>query len=259
MRVPQDRAHVVVPLGVERGAQQPVVVGVDLAAVAAVGVGLVVDGAEAGGGEGGEHARVRGDAGGDGLASAQSGGDELVGVVAVDGRAGGAAGGAAVAAADQQFARREPAGIEVVENLAGRTVQTGAVPGEADRVRASTESGYLPCEGRELAGCGELRQLGGEPGAALQRRPPCRRGGDVCRAGLRGERRRRERGGWNGRGGTGVGAVRACGRGPFGGSAEAVRRGAAWAGRSDRLTGNGGALGVGRGGQTRGLVGGARW
>ena len=38
-------------------------------------------------------------------AAAQSGGDELVGVVAVDGGAGGAAGGAAVAAADQQFAR----------------------------------------------------------------------------------------------------------------------------------------------------------
>lgn len=47
--------------------------------------------------------------------------------------------------------------------------------------------------------------------------------------------------------------------GPFGGSAEAVWRGAAWAGRSDRLTGERGRLEVGRGGQTQGLVGGARW
>jgi hypothetical protein len=53
-------------------------VGVDLTAVAAAGVGLVVDGAEAGCGEGGEYARVRGDAGGDGLAAAEAGGDELV-------------------------------------------------------------------------------------------------------------------------------------------------------------------------------------
>jgi hypothetical protein len=108
--VPQHRARVVVVLGVERGAEERVVVGVGVAAVAAVGVGLVVDGSEAGRGEGGEHARVRGDAGGDGLATAKACGDELVGVVAVDGGAGGAAGGAAVAAADQQFARRNRSG-----------------------------------------------------------------------------------------------------------------------------------------------------
>jgi hypothetical protein len=187
VRVPQHRARVVVPLGVERGAQQSVVVGVDLAAVAAAGVGLVVDGAEAGCGEGGEHARVRGHACRDGLATAQSGCDELVGVVAVDGRAGRAAGGAAVAAADQQFARREPAGVEVIEDRTGNGVQVGEVSGEADRVRAAAERADLSCEGCEVAGGGELRQLGGEPGAALQRRMPTGRvGGAVCRGRQRG-------------------------------------------------------------------------
>lgn len=78
VRVPQHRARVVVAVGVERRAEERVV-GVDLTAVAAAGVGLVVDGPEAGRGEGGEHARVHGDAGGDGLAAAQAGGDELVG------------------------------------------------------------------------------------------------------------------------------------------------------------------------------------
>ncbi len=70
VRVPQDRARVVVVLGVERGAEQPVGVVVPGTAVAVAGVGLVVDGAEAGGGEGGEDAGVGGDAGGDGLAAA---------------------------------------------------------------------------------------------------------------------------------------------------------------------------------------------
>ncbi len=200
VRVPQHRARVVVAVGIEWGAEERVVVGVGVAAVAAAGVGLVVDGAEAGRGEGGEDAGVCGDAGGDGLATAKSRGDELVGVVAVDGGTGGAAGGAAVAAADQQLARREPAGVEVVEDLAGRAVQTGAVPGQADRVRAAAESGYLPCEGCELAGGGELRQPAGQPGAALQRRPPGRRGGDLRRAARRGERLRRAQGGRNERG-----------------------------------------------------------
>lgn len=64
MRVPQDRAGVVVAVGVERGAEDRAVVGVPGAAVAAAGVALDVDGAEAGGGEGGEDAWVGGDAGG---------------------------------------------------------------------------------------------------------------------------------------------------------------------------------------------------
>jgi hypothetical protein len=70
VRVPQHRDRVVVVVGVERRAEDRVVVGVGVAAVAVAGVGLVVDGAEAGCGEGGEDAGVGGDAGGDGLAAA---------------------------------------------------------------------------------------------------------------------------------------------------------------------------------------------
>jgi hypothetical protein len=44
-----------------------------------------VDRAEAGGGEGGEYARVRGDGGGDAFAAGQAGPDDLPGVVLVDG------------------------------------------------------------------------------------------------------------------------------------------------------------------------------
>ena len=57
-----------------------------------------VDRAERGGGEGGEHARVRGDRLGDALASGQARADELAGVALVDRRAGRADGFAAVAA-----------------------------------------------------------------------------------------------------------------------------------------------------------------
>ncbi len=68
--VPQHRAGVVVPLWVQRRAEERVAVGVPGAAEARGCAGLVVDGAEAGGGEGGEDAGVGGDAGGDGLAAA---------------------------------------------------------------------------------------------------------------------------------------------------------------------------------------------
>ncbi len=70
VRVPQHRAGVVVPLRVQRGAEERVAVGVPGAAGAGGGAGLVVDGAEAGGGEGGEDAGVGGDGCGDGLAAA---------------------------------------------------------------------------------------------------------------------------------------------------------------------------------------------
>jgi hypothetical protein len=57
-----------------------------------------VDRAERRRGEGGEHARVRGDGLGDALAARQTGADELAGVALVDGRAGRADFLAAVAA-----------------------------------------------------------------------------------------------------------------------------------------------------------------
>lgn len=174
MRVPQHRARVVVALGVERGAEERVGVFVLGDAVAVAGVGPVVNGPEARRGQSGEYARVGCHAGGDGLAAAQSGGDELVGVVAVDGGAGRAAGDAAVAAANQQFARRELTGVEAVKDFAGRAVDAGAVPGEADRAGAAAEGGDLLCQGCEVASGGEFGQLGGEPGAAFQGRTPDR-------------------------------------------------------------------------------------
>jgi hypothetical protein len=57
-----------------------------------------VYGAEAEGGEGREHGRVGGDGGGDAVAAADAGADELVGVARVGVGAGGAGGGAPVAA-----------------------------------------------------------------------------------------------------------------------------------------------------------------
>ena len=65
-----------------------------------------VDRAERGGGEGGEHARVRGDRLGDAFASGQARADELAGVALVDRRAGRADGLAAVAARDGWPGRR---------------------------------------------------------------------------------------------------------------------------------------------------------
>jgi hypothetical protein len=73
----------------------------------AVSFTLGVDRAEGWRGEGGEHARIRGDGGGDALAAAEPGADELVGVGAVDLGAGRALGGAAGPAGDGQ----DPAGL----------------------------------------------------------------------------------------------------------------------------------------------------
>jgi hypothetical protein len=63
-----------------------------------------VDRAEAGGGEGREHARVRGDGLGYAFAAGQPGADELAGVALVDLGAGRADGLAAVAACGEQDA-----------------------------------------------------------------------------------------------------------------------------------------------------------
>lgn len=141
MGVPEDGGFVVVGVRVERGAERGVVLAVaDAAAAAADRTGrtgrAVVDGAEAGGGEGGEDAGVGGDAFRDALAAAQAGGDQVEGVAAVDLRAGRAAGGAAVVAADQEVTGREAGGVEAVEDvadLAGAAVDVvfGAVAVEA--------------------------------------------------------------------------------------------------------------------------------
>lgn len=175
--VPQDGRFVVVGVRVERGAKGVVVLVVVAAAAARVAVGpAVVDRAEAGGGEGGEDARVGGDVFRGALAAAQSGGDQLEGVAAVDLGAGRAAGGAAVVAADEELAGGEGRGVEVLENVAdlagcGVEVVLGAVAVQADRVGAAAEPGELPEDtgqvtvGGEVAECPERGRGGaGEDG-----------------------------------------------------------------------------------------------
>lgn len=161
MRVPQQGCFVVVRVGIERCAKGVVV----LAVVGAAAAGAaVVDRAEAGGGEGGEDAGVGGDLFRGALAAAQSGGDEVEGVAAVDLGAGGAAGGAAVVAADEQLAGREGGRVEVLENAADLTrggvdVVLGAVAVEADRVGAAAESGELAKDTGQGAVGGEVAEF----------------------------------------------------------------------------------------------------
>ncbi len=165
VRVPEDGGFVVVGVRVERGAEGGVVLVVaDAAAAGADGSGraggAVMDRAEAGGGEGGEDARVRGDVFGDALATAEARGDQVEGVAAVDLRAG----RAAVVAADEELAGGEVRRVEVVKDPAdlsgGRVdVVLGAVAVEADRVGAAAESGELAEDTRQGAVRGELGQF----------------------------------------------------------------------------------------------------
>ena len=119
--------------------------GVGVAAGAAGQHGLAahaagVDRAEGGGGEGGEHARVRGDRLGDAFASGQAGADELAGVALVHRRAGRADGLAAVAARDGGLA------VEGGEFAGGQVDHVGAAA-ELDRVRAGAVRGELAFPG----------------------------------------------------------------------------------------------------------------
>jgi hypothetical protein len=110
--VPEHGRFVVVGVRVERGAELFVLLVVVHAAAAALDGpdrtgGPVVNGAEAGCGEGGEHAWMGGDLFWCAFASAQSGRDQLEGIAAVDLRAGRTASAAAVVAADQQVTGRK--------------------------------------------------------------------------------------------------------------------------------------------------------
>src|SRR5690606_13492185 len=133
----QHGRFVVVGLRVEGRSQGGVAFLVPDAATAVTAAGgAVVDRAEAGGGEGGEDARVRGDLFGCALAAAQSGGDQVEGVAAVGLGAGRAPGGAAVVAADEKLTGGQVGRVEVVQDaadLAGRGVDRvlGAVTVEA--------------------------------------------------------------------------------------------------------------------------------
>ena len=95
-----------------------------------------VDRAERRGGEGGEHARMRGDRLGDALAAGQARADELAGVALVDGRAGRADGFAAVAARDVQHAAGLGGGVVDRGGLAGGQVDGVDAAAQPDRVRA---------------------------------------------------------------------------------------------------------------------------
>ncbi len=118
MGVPQHGGFVVVGVRVERGAECVVVLVVAGAAAAGAPAGrAVVDRTEARGGEGGEHARVSGDAFWGAFAAAQARGDQVEGVAAVYLRAGGAAGRTAVVAADEELSGLEAGGVEAVEDV----------------------------------------------------------------------------------------------------------------------------------------------
>jgi hypothetical protein len=115
-----------------------------------------VDRAEARGGEGGEDARVGGDAFRGALAAAQARGDQVEGVAAVDLGAGRAAGRTAVVAPHEEVAGGEAGRVESVEDVAdlagaGVHVVLGAVAVEADRVGAAAEAGELPQQARHGA------------------------------------------------------------------------------------------------------------
>jgi hypothetical protein len=83
-----------------------------------------VDRAGRGRGEGGEHARMRGDRVGDALAVGQPGADELPGVALVDGRAARADRFTAVAARNMQHAARLSSGVIDRCGLAGCQVDS---------------------------------------------------------------------------------------------------------------------------------------
>ncbi len=160
--VPQHGAGVVVPLGVERGAEERVALGMGASAAAAGGAARAspVDRAVRGRGEGGEDAGVGGDLVGDVLAAAQAGGDEVVGVPAVELGAGGAAGGAAVAAADQEVSGGQFLGFQFAQDFAGEGVDLGALAFEPDRLGAAAERGQLPYHAEQVLVPGERGQRG---------------------------------------------------------------------------------------------------
>src|SRR6266536_2867579 len=93
--------------------------GQQLAALAGAGG---VDGPEAGGGEGGEHARMPGHGLRDALAASQAGADDLLGVLLVDAGAGRADVLTAVTTGDQQDLAGFGVGVVHGLGLAGDTV-----------------------------------------------------------------------------------------------------------------------------------------
>lgn len=127
---------------------------VALAAVAAGSTTVLpgtVDRAEGRSGQRDEEPGTVLDCGGDVLAAGQARANEVVGIARVEAGAGGADGRTSVAAADGEPFAGFGASVVVVDDLAGRRVQSGGRAGQMDRVGAA-------------AGCGDLRQPAGELG-----------------------------------------------------------------------------------------------
>ena len=99
-----------------------------------------VDQAEGGGGERGEHARVRSQRFGHSLATGQPGPDELVGVGPVGLRTRRAHGRAAVAARDVDRLVRQVLGVQAVEDLAGDGVDVTDGATQPNRPNAASGS-----------------------------------------------------------------------------------------------------------------------
>src|SRR5262249_54532240 len=97
-----------------------------------------VDGAEGGGGEGGEHTRVGGDRLGNALAAREPGPDELVGVSPVGFGAGRADRGAPVSARDVDGLVRQVLGVQVVKDLASGGVDVADGAAQPDRAHTPT-------------------------------------------------------------------------------------------------------------------------
>ena len=178
--VEQHGGFVVVAVAAHRLAEPGIVLDVagragDVAAVrAAAGVGVAagaagqhglaahpagVDRAEGGGGEGGEHARVRGDRLGDALAAGQARADELAGVALVDGRAGRADGFAAVAA--RGAARPSPYEAGRARRWPGRSCRCGCGAGSGASSRRSAAS--WRSQRPEVSASGHGGVVGGRP------------------------------------------------------------------------------------------------
>ena len=122
-----------------------------------------VDRAEGRRGEGGEHARVRGDGLGDALAAGQAGADELPGVTLVHRRAGGADRLAAVAAGDVEHSPVLGRGVVDRGGLAGGQVDSVDAAAQPDRMRAMAAGGELAFPGAEVGPGDGLGVVGVRP------------------------------------------------------------------------------------------------
>ena len=180
--VEQYRGFVVVAVRAHRLAEPGIAFGVagragDVPAVrAAAGLGVAagaagqyglaahppgVDRPEGGGGEGGEHARVRGDGLGDAFASGQARADELLRVALVHRRAGRADRLAAVAARDMQHSPGFGGGVIDGRDLPARQVDGVDPAAQPDRAGAASRAGELAFPGTEVGPGDDLGVVGG--------------------------------------------------------------------------------------------------